>query len=141
MESISIHERVNNGDGLLIHGVLSTGKTAMAVLFAKEVIRRGGVITFIPMSDFMDIKVKDLKVKGEEETIMERVHRSHLVILDDLGTETFGKNANGLAALEGILRSIYNNKASVIVTSNRLSAELAKEYPSSIVSLLKRIRF
>lgn len=61
---------VNSGVGFWIQGKYETGKTSLAVLLAKEVIRRGGVVTFLPVTRLMDYLVKDVRVEGSEETIL-----------------------------------------------------------------------
>jgi len=135
----SVHEMVNEGRGLLLCGPLSGGKTALSVVFAKEVIRRGGVVTFIPVDKFMDIVINNVRMKGEDETLMQRIDRSHLVILDDLGTEAFKKMGAGTAMLESLVRQLYNNKASLIVTSNKSVEEIKEDYTPSLFSLIQRM--
>lgn len=130
---------INSGDGLMFHGEYATGKSSLAVIVAKEVIRHGGIVTFIPAARLMDYIVKDMRVAGQEETILERAARSNLVLLDDLGSETFSSGPAGAACLEGTLRQWYDNLISVLFTTNLSYDAIEKRYQSGIGTMFQRL--
>ncbi len=132
----SIHDVVNAGNGYLLRGAFQTGKTSMAVLFGKEVIRRGGIVTFIPAHAYMGIEINNKRVSGAEDTISERVQRSNLLIIDDLGSEVKGKSGVSMSMFEGLLRTAYNNKTTVIATTNLNTDEIKKQYSPAVCSLI-----
>ncbi len=135
----SLDALVNSGTGFWIQGEYETGKTSLAVVIAKEVIRHGGVVTFIPAVRMMDYLVQNIHVEGQEETILERCERSNLVIFDDLGAESYSNSPNGQAALESLFRRFYDALISVIFTTNLTAKTYSERYPTGVQTMLKRL--
>lgn len=135
----NLDDRINSGAGYWIQGQYETGKTSLAVVVAKEVIRHGGVVTFIPAVRFMDYLVKDVRVEGQDETILERASRSNLVVFDDLGSESYSNSPNGAACLESLFRQFYDNLISVIFTTNLTAETSAARYVSGVNTMLSRL--
>lgn len=134
-----LDNHINSGFGLWIQGTYETGKSSLAAIIAKEVIRHGGVVTFIPMIRLMEYLTRDTCVAGQTETILERVARSNLVILDDVGAENYSSNVNGAACLEGLLRQLYDNLTSTIFTTNLTAATVKHQYKSGIGTMFSRL--
>ena len=127
-----IHKMVASGSGLFITGPYGSGKTAMACILCFEAMKRGGIVTFIRMSELMDLVI------DKKASIRERIKKSHITVLDDLGGETFGNNANGLRAIEAVMRIPYDEKRSIIITSNLTKDDAKVRYSDGISTMIDR---
>lgn len=136
---VNVHEQMNAGKGYLLTGPAGSGKTSMSVLFAKEVMRRGGVVTFIPAAEFVEIMISQTRIPGQDETLVQRIRRSHLLVLDDLGAEVSGSTGNIMSMLENLVRRAYNSKVSLISTTNLLPKEMVSRYTPTFYSVLNRM--
>ncbi len=143
-----IDVNANAGKGLRIFGGFSTGKTSLAVIALKEVIQRGGVGHFLEVKDIPKVFYEGMVVElpdYTEITVAERLRRCNLIILDDLGGESFDPHGAAGGEIERVLRDAYNNRAAVIVTMNFPDdpdeSVIDKRYTPAVVSLLRRITY
>lgn len=129
-----INTCVDQGIGLFLFGPLRSGKTSAATIVAKHVIGHNGTAFFIRANEITSAVVEK-KAFDENETVEERMRSVDLLVIDDLGQEhskEFGRDL-----VESFVRNRYDNKRSLIVTSNVTREELIKKYSESMVLVLE----
>lgn len=131
----NIVDHMRNGRGLIFHGDYSTGKTAAAVIIAKEVGCYGGTAYFLSVPEILDVKFKDEMFDVEEDTtVWERMMYVDLLILDDIGSETINPWTRGL--LERLIRARAARDRAIICTTNRF-AELDSVISPSVLPIVR----
>lgn len=106
-----------NGQGLLLYGDTGRGKTAAAMLIAKEIIRRDG---FPLVVDAYEIP----KIEIEDPELSHKMHATSFLIIDDLGSGA-GKDASR-NMVEQLIRDRDARELPMIITTN-LAMEDTKE--------------
>ena len=105
-------------DSLYIFGKPGTGKTFLAALMAQQQLLRGKSVIFTDTPSLLEQMkntfdgVSDLTL----ESLMKKLERADLLVLDDLGTETPTQWA--VERLYLVINARYNAGKSLIVTSN-----------------------
>lgn len=123
------------GFGYYIQGQLNTGKSSVAGLLIMDAISRCEVCTWLPVRDVPGVRFKE----GERSTALhERLYKTDLLVLDDIGAESYRLDGAGGAALEAVIRILYDRDRSVVYTSNVGWQAFCGMYPSGLVSVVKR---
>lgn len=124
------------GGGFLLVGHLRSGKSSLAGILATDAMQRGEVVTWLASSEVPGVMFRDGQ---RQQELFDRLHETDLLILDDLGRESYRVDRPGGAALEGCVRAIYDRDRSIIVTSNLGDARLVANYPDTFISVLRRM--
>jgi len=104
--------------GLYFSGPTGSGKTALAMAIAEQLIMRGRKLAVWNYNSLMhDIRasIKDANLPSENELIAEAT-QADLLVLDDLGAEKQSEYSTNILYL--IVSKLYDNNKLVIVTSN-----------------------
>lgn len=135
-----IDDRLDEGRGLWIQGDTGTGKTTLAMLAAKAALeaRRTVAIYSLPGLLARIRRTFDGEV-GEDSyfTFFNRLVSVDLLHLDDLGAEN--RTEWVLEQLYSIIDRRYNDRRSIIVTTNLEEPELFEQLGDRIVSRLTEI--
>lgn len=137
-----VHEHATDGMGLLLHGPFNTGKSCLAVVVLKAVVQRGGIAHFTPTENIPAIYYEDATIDvsfDEPVVIKDRMRRANLIILDDLGAESFDTHGPAGAKLERIIRTAYEEMQMLVVTTNLSMEKIEAKFTKGVVSLLQRI--
>jgi|GEM_PF-1855019 len=137
-----IHEHAKDGMGLLLRGSYGSGKTSLAVTLLKVAIQRGGLAHFVQSRDLPAVYFDDATIdRSFEEPIVikDRLRTCNLIVIDDLGAESFDTHGNAGALIEGVLRDAYNEEQIVVVTTNCNEGELRSRFNKGVISLLHRM--
>lgn len=128
---------LGNGYGYYIHGPNNTGKSSAAAILAMDVVRRCECVTWLPVRDVPGVRFRE---GPREIELHERLYRSDLLVLDDIGAETYRREGAGGGALEAVIRILYDRDRSVLYTSNAGWAQFQGGYAGvpSLVSVVKR---
>jgi len=133
----NLHEHHANGDGLLMFGDYSSGKTSGGVLVLKEALARGGTALMIPAERISSAVIEKTTFDGEED-LWERMQDVDVLLLDDLRREhvkDFGKSV-----IESLIRRRYDQRLSTLVSTNADMDELVSRYEASMAALGERCR-
>lgn len=131
-----IDELVPKGKGLLLWGPNRHGKTSLAVVILKEVLRRGYDAHFVRAADLVDA-VMQHKMVDEELSVSESVRKTALLVIDDLGKELWTRSAIGEAVIDNVVRARESDLRATIVTTNVPEKEQAEVFKPSMMALMK----
>lgn len=127
-----------NSPSLLFLGTTGLGKTHLSLAIAREALNKGygvmytsaqGLVTKLEKEKFRRYVDEE-----EEESFLERVIASDLLILDDLGTEFPGQF--GTAAINDIIDSRLVQGLPTIISSNLDGAAIQERYGTRLLSRL-----
>ncbi|MDD3029816.1 MAG: ATP-binding protein [Alphaproteobacteria bacterium] len=109
-------EMASNNQGLLLYGAPGTGKTFAAACIANYLLDRQVPVV---MTSFVKL-LSTIKQYGsndeDEETIIKRINRAKLLIIDDLGAERSTDTA--IEKVYNIVDSRYRARLPMILTTN-----------------------
>lgn len=127
-------------NGLLLTGAVGTGKTHLASAIANSLIDKLYSVYFGNVVDIMSfIKSTYNKESSltEEEAVNIMTKEVDLFIIDDLGKENSTNNT--LALLYQLINRVYDNKKSIIITTNYNSIDLARKLGDRGQAIVSRI--
>lgn len=141
---LEIAKNIEERRGIYIFGRHGSGKTSLAVFVMKEVLMHAGKTYFLPARDITEVYYSNLMtpadhLSGESVPVKERLRECHLVVLDDLGAESWNPQKAGGAELERFLREQYESMGTVIITGVIPPAELGNRYTQPVQSLIQRM--
>jgi DNA replication protein DnaC len=127
-----------NGTGFYIFGQLNAGKSSIGGLFIMEALRRAESALWLPVRDVPGVRFRDTPAHA---ALSAKLDRADLVVLDDLGAETFRLGGPAGAALESVARIIYDRKRTLIVTTNVPWPQFEATYctVAAFTSVIKRL--
>lgn len=129
-----VEEYVSSGMGLFLSGMAGTGKTLVANLVIKDLVRRGHdcyATTFVGAIDNLTSSWRD---NNEKRRFARRFELSRVLALDDVGKEFSGKLAGH--TLDRILRIRDQEARPTIITTNLTGPQVHNGYGGPVLSLL-----
>lgn len=138
----NINEVMGNGVGMLLFGPNGSGKTAAAVLVAKEACRWGWTVLFVRAAELLSYEAKKMIFEEETKTTLwERAKAVNLLVIDDLGKESEGANSREVLDLEEFLRERISQRRVTICTTNLATTpgpeSVHEKYKPSLLHLMK----
>jgi Cdc6-like AAA superfamily ATPase len=127
---------LDHGLGLFIHGPTGTGKTTLANLILKELVKRDISCYATTFSQTVESFTATWSDVTEKARFAKRFMNTKVLLLDDLGKEFRSKSRLQQTTFDHILRTRVQNNRPTILTTNINAAELVIGYGASVLSLL-----
>ena len=128
---------VKNGIGILYYGSWGTGKTLLAALTAKELVKLGYSVYFATFTQMIDEFTRGWANTVDKDRFEDKVIKADVFILDDVGKEFRSHSNLSEATFDHVLRQRALDNRSTFMTTNLNTDELNEGYGSAIFSLLK----
>lgn len=125
---------IDRGVGLVIHGPHGTGKTLVATILLKELVREGYDCFATTFARCIEMYTDSWGDADKKRQFFSRFMLSRVVLLDDLGKEFRGKLSP--TTFDYILRTRVQECRPTIVTSNLSPLQIENEYGIAALSLL-----
>lgn len=119
------------GKGLLLYGSFGTGKSFYAKCIANAMIDKGYKVLFTSTAEL-------LAKAGEFCNIADEVYGKDLIVIDDFGTER--KTSFADENIYNFINTIYNQRISLIITTNLTPTILFESKELSEQRIMSRIR-
>jgi DNA replication protein DnaC len=132
-----LDERLDAGRGLWLMGGTGTGKTTLAMLASKAALEAGRSVAIYSLPKLLARirRTYDAEPGGDSySAFFERLTSVDLLHIDDIGAEK--KSDWVLEQLYALVNERYEEKRSVVITSNFDGAELEAQIGPRIVSRL-----
>lgn len=117
---------------LLLRGGPGSGKTHLAASIANDAVENGAHVLFTVVPDLLDhlraTYAPSSSIQYDE--LFEQVRETHLLVLDDLGTEAATPWAQ--EKLYQLVNHRYNNRLPTVITTNRRLDSLDERMRSRI---------
>lgn len=124
------------GDSLLFHGSVGTGKTFLCNCIAKEILDKGYTVIYQSSPQLLKFLWDYYYSSFDEREMMRRkyeiLRQADLLIIDDLGTENI--NDSGLSHLFDLLNNRLQNHRSTIISTNLELEDIRDHYDERISS-------
>lgn len=128
--------------GLFMIGNPGTGKTFMAGCIANAILRRGSSVLYLSSPEMFDIineyRIASAAFSPDKERLekalqgYEGIMSTDLLIIDDLGTETF--NADRQPELLAVINQRTGLSRKMIITTNLTMTDLMNFYDERLIS-------
>jgi len=128
---------VGQGIGLLFYGDIGTGKTLVANLVLKELVKLGYTCFATTFASTVEAFTSTWGSSSEKEWFARRFMHSQVLLLDDLGRELRTGHNLPQSTFDMILRTRVAEGRPTILTTNSSIAELEQGYGAQVLSLLK----
>lgn len=124
------------GKGFVLVGPFGKGKSSVAGLLAVDSVMRCEKVLWLASAEVPGVMFRE----GDRNAALhERLQIADLLVIDDLGSESYSMERAGGSALERCIRTIYDANRSIVLTSNLSPARIKDEYPAALVSVLERV--
>jgi len=129
-------QMVARGIGLILMGDIGTGKTLLATLMLKELLKAEYSVFSTTFAGMIDMFTAGWNSNDEKEFFLERVKKSDILLIDDIGKEYKTKNGLGSSTFDAVLRSRVQEGKPTFITTNLTVDDMEEGYGSAILSLL-----
>lgn len=129
---------LKRGMGLYFLGTLGTGKTMLANLVLKELIKNGYRCFNTTFSQTVEMFTAGWSDKADKDYFQRKFIHSEVLLLDDVGKELRGTRlALAETTFDAILRQRVQAGRTTIITTNMTPADLEDGYGAAILSLIR----
>lgn len=129
---------LNRGVGMYLVGSYGTGKTMLANLVLKELVKDGLTCWSTTFAQTVEMFTAGWSDKTEKEYFQRKFIQSRVLLLDDVGRELRGtKLALAETTFDAILRQRVQAGRTTFITTNMTPADLEQGYGSAILSLIR----
>jgi DNA replication protein DnaC len=132
----NVESYLARGMGLFLSGSVGSGKTLIANLVLKDLVRRGYDCYFTTFAGAVEHFTSTWGDNDEKKRFANRFMRSRVLCLDDLGKEFRSQNGLSPTTFDHILRTRVFEGRPTILTTNLTAAEVKTGYGASVLSLL-----
>ena len=130
---------VGRGIGLLLSGSYGSGKTMLATLLLKELVKVGYRCMATTFSETVEAFTAGWKSMDDQRYFREKFVNSDVLLLDDLGREFRSKNSLNETTFDNLLRSRVQGGRPTFITTNMSMDELEDGYGGAAISLLREV--
>jgi len=134
----TIAENIANGNGLVLYGPFSSGKSALAAICIKSAIFVGQIGYWLRYMDLTAGKIEAIPFDAES-TVYERCLLVPLLVVDELIVRKSAQYSEIL--LEEVVRHRLDDTLSTIITTNHTLAELSERHPALCAALSEKVTF
>ncbi|AEN79792.1 DnaC-like helicase loader [Mycobacterium phage Pleione] len=129
---------LQRGMGLYFSGTFGTGKTMIANLVLKELIKRGQTCFATTFAQTIEMYTSTWRDKDEKAWFQRKFLDSQFLLLDDVGKELRGTRlALAETTFDAILRERVTHGRPTLITTNLAADELHEGYGGAILSLIR----
>lgn len=135
----NLEEMKDKGIGLLYVGPNGPGKTTLAMIAMKYLIRARWNVYCTSLGEIIETIQKTWKDKdseSDEHTFIDRCRRADFVLIDDVGKEHRGQSGFVQTVFDNLIRFRVQNRLPTFLTTNLTKSELNQAYGESVMSLL-----
>lgn len=131
-------EFVRRGMGIYLSGDVGTGKTMLANLVLKDMIKTGYSCFATTFAQTIDAYTSTWGDRDEKAWFQRKFLGSQMLLLDDVGKELRNtKLALAESTFDSILRQRVTNGRPTFITTNLDASDLAEGYGAGILSLIR----
>ena len=130
-------EYVQRGRGLILTGDLGTGKTMLATLILKRLVREGHTCFATTFSDMIEMFTAGWYDEDQRRYFHRKVVESRVLLLDDVGRDQKHRNALNESTFDSVLRTRVQHGRATIITTNMTLDELSRGYGGAVLRLLR----
>lgn len=139
-EYVLNHDKMlRRGMGLLLVGPLGVGKTFLATMVLKELIKRGHNCWSTTFANTIEAFTATWGNQEEKQWFARKFMYSQVLLLDDLGRDLRTGNNLPQSTFDSILRTRVQEGRTTLLTTNMSVRELENGYGSAVLSLLKEV--
>lgn len=129
---------LKRGMGLYFMGTLGTGKTMLANLVLKELVKDGYRCWATTFSQTVEMFTAGWSDKADKDYFQQKFINSQVLLLDDVGKELRGTRINlAETTFDAILRQRVQSGRTTIITTNMTPTDLEDGYGAAILSLIR----
>lgn len=126
---------LQKGVGLFLQGSYGVGKTMLASLMLKELLKSGNRVYSTTFTYLMEMMTDGWKDKESQSYYNNKITRIPVLLIDDIGKEFDNRLTKN--TFDNIIRSRVQSMKSTIITSNLTMEEIGAKYGEAVYSLLK----
>jgi DNA replication protein DnaC len=129
-----IEERLDEGRGIWIMGDVGTGKTTLAMLISKAALDAGRTVAIYSLPRLLNLIREAIEDEEGVVGFLDRLSCVDLLHIDDVGAEN--RTDWALEQLYSIVNARYEERRSIVMTTNLDPQELAEQIGARTVSRL-----
>lgn len=127
---------IEEGEGLFLWGNPGTGKTMLANLILKDLVKRGVRCYATTFSGMIDEFTKGWSDASEKRWFERKFKLTDVLLLDDLGREVRGRANLPQTTFDNLLRTRVQAGRPTLITTNMRPEEIDTGYGSGVLNLL-----
>ncbi|MEA2581356.1 MAG: replication protein DnaC [Actinomycetota bacterium] len=129
-----LNQYLEAGLGLLLSGSFGTGKTMLAMLLGKEIIKLGMPVYCTSYSRMIEMFAAGWRDRDDQIWFEKKVMSSKVLILDDIGKEMVTRLSN--PTFDYVVRHRAGSLRPTILTTNLTEADIDERYGAGALSIL-----
>jgi DNA replication protein DnaC len=135
--AVNIQRHLDQGDGLWFMGPIGTGKTTLAMLVSKAALEAGRSVAIYSLPRLLNEIREVHRSDRSHVALLDRLTAVDLLHIDDVGAERTTDWV--LEELYSIVNARYEDRKSMLITTNLYPTELGAQIGDRIVSRLTEI--
>ena len=129
---------LKQGMGIYFLGGFGTGKTMLANLVLKELVKDGYTCWATTFSQTVEMFTAGWSDKADKDYFQQKFIQSQVLLLDDIGKELRGTRLSlAETTFDAILRQRIQAGRTTLITTNMTPADLEDGYGAAILSLVR----
>lgn len=132
------HDRayVNQGLGLVLHGVNGTGKTLLATLLLKRLLKKSYDGYFTTFQTLISNFTEGWYNQDQRKWFAKRIYNAGLLVIDDIGHEDRRRLETVVPMLDEMVRARVAGARPTFLTTNLSLKDVKDLYLNNVMSLL-----
>lgn len=137
---VNLEKMKEQGVGLLYVGPFGTGKTTLAYIVMKYLVRSRWTVACTSLGEIIENIQKSWKqneADTDEASFVGKCRKADFLLLDDLAKEHSGRSGFVETVLDNLIRARTQHRRPTFLTTNLTKGELEGTYGDSVMSLLE----